>query len=233
MSAGTVAATGLRRRRLDRARDDAGVTLVEMLTAMGIFTVVIAVFLAGLVTMTRSTARSQDVIDAGDAVRKAFQTMDKQIRYASSINFPGRGASGAVYVEFVRTAPTAGAPAVCTQWRYDPATRVLQVRTWEDIPTATVSGWSTIATDVRNDLAGASPNLPFVLTPAGGGTVRQQLAVSIDVGDGPGGTGAERGAATATVFVARNSSTTSPSNADGNTDGRSDTPVCTTYGERS
>lgn len=215
------------------SRPDAGVTLVELLTAMGIFSVVLAVFLAGLVTMAQSTARSQDVVDAGDAVRKAFQTMDKQIRYASSVNHPGSGVSGLHYVEFVRPAPTAGQQAICTQWRYDPVARVLQARSWADQPTSPVSGWSTIVTDMRNDLTGVAPDVPFRLAPAAvGGAVRQQLAVSVDVGDGPAGAGAERGADTTAVFVARNSSATSPSNADADLDGLSDTPVCTTHGER-
>src|SRR5690606_23012710 len=110
--------------------------------------------------------------------------------------------------------------------------RTLQVRTWRDIPTATRTDWNTIATDVRNDLSGSSPNLPFVLNAAGGTETRQQLVVSFDVGRGAAGADATTGADVGTVFVARNSSESSPSNADLNLDHVSDTPVCSSHLER-
>ncbi|MCL3862848.1 type II secretion system protein [Actinotalea sp. K2] len=226
--------------RLLRGRsseDDEGMTLVELLVAMAIFSVVLAVFFGGLMTMTRSAVRAQDVTDSGDAVRKAFQMMDKQIRYANSINSPGPGASGAHYVEFLTTSLPGGQEPLCTQWRFDPTARVLQVRTWRDVPTGTRSAWNTIATDVRNDMlgdlaAGIAPNPPFVLERAGGTLTRQQLMVSVDVGRGSAGPGSVTGADVATVFVARNSSYESPSNADLNGDGVSDTFICTSHLER-
>ncbi|MBO1750453.1 prepilin-type N-terminal cleavage/methylation domain-containing protein [Actinotalea sp. BY-33] len=204
------------RRRL-RARDE-GMTLIELLVSMGIFTVVLAVFFGGLITMTRSTSRAQDITAAGDSVRRAFQTMDRQIRYASAVNLPGVGASGAHYVEFRTEAQPNGLAPLCTQWRVDPTNRVLQQRTWRETPSATRSSWSTVATEIRNDL---TTHPPFTLYPVGGGRSRQQLAVSLDAGLGEGGDDAQPGADISTVFVARNSGAAS-----------TETSVCTNLLER-
>lgn len=219
-------------KRLRRCTDrhDSGFSLVELLVAMGIFTVVIAVFLSGLIIMTRSTVRAQDVTNAGDAVRKAFQTMDREIRYASSINMPGLGSpSGSLYVEFVTTNLPDGQDPLCTQWRYDPAARVLQVRTWRDVAASTPSAWSTIATEMRNKLTGPGASVPFVLDVAAGTRIHQQLTVSVDVGRGAAGATETIGADIGTVFVARNSSDKSPSNTDLIVHGVSDSPICLSH----
>lgn len=209
-----------------RPRGESGTTLIEMLVAMGIFTIVVTVFMGGLVGMTQSTARSQSVSDSADAVRKAFQRMDKQVRYASAINRPGAGASGARYVEFRTTAVPAGKSPFCTQWRYDPTTAQLQVRTWDDVPSAPVSAWSTIVTSARNDLT-LTDNLPFAFTPADATYTRQSLTVTLDVGYGT-----QAGSQMSSTFVARNSSSESLSNTDSEPDGDSDTPVCTLSSSR-
>lgn len=213
----------------DRAEREAGVSLMELVVSMAIFIVVLSVFLGGLISMSQATVRAQGVTNAGDAVRGAFQSMDKQIRYAASINYPGTGASGSQYVEFVTGSQPDGQSPLCTQWRYDPTARTLAYRTWRDIPSGTVSDWRTVATDVRNAMGGATPNPPFRLIPAGSSYVRQQLVVTVDAGRGAAGDDALTGADVATVFVARNSSTTSQSNTDLNGDGTSDAPVCSSH----
>ncbi|WP_182111189.1 MULTISPECIES: type II secretion system protein J [unclassified Actinotalea] len=205
---------------------DGGLTLIELLVSMGIFTVVLVVFMSGLISMTTSTVRAQDVTNAGDAVRSAFQTMDKQIRYADAVNRPGVGASGSYYLEFRTGAQPDGLAPLCTQWRLDPTARTLAYRTKRDVPSAPVSPWRTIATDVRNPLSGPDKNMPFRFEAAGGASARQSVTVSLDVGRGAAGPDAVTGADMGTVFVARNSSYASPSNPDLDSDGISDTPVC-------
>jgi len=205
---------------------DAGFTMTELLTSMFIFAVIISIFLAGMVSMTSSTVRAQDVSDAGDSVRLAFQTLDKQIRYADSINSPGVGSSGAHYVEFLTSAQEDGLLPLCTQWRYDPTAATLSYRTWRDAPTGTVSEWRMVADDMRNDLSGATPDKPFVLLFAASAQLRQELVVSLSSGrTGEIGTGADIG----TRFVARNSSVQSLSNHDTNGDGISDVFVCSSH----
>lgn len=206
-------------------KDDSGLSLVELLVAMGIFTVVISVFTAALVTMTQGTAHTQSVADAGDAARKAFQRMDKQVRYAAAINRPGAGTSGARYVEFRTAAVPAGTSPFCTQWKLDPVAQTLEVRTWADVPGATQSGWNTIVTEVRNDLAAGEE--PFAFAQADADVLHQTLHVVLRVGRG-----STAGADVSTTFVARNSSADVLSNLDTDGDGQSDTPVCTSASGR-
>jgi type II secretory pathway pseudopilin PulG len=207
----------LGRRPEDR---DGGMSLVELIVAMGIFTVVVSVFMAGIVVMTKSTARAQAVGDAGDSARKVFQKLDKEVRYAAAINGAGPGSAGTYYVEYLTTAVDAGLKPLCTQWRYVASSRQLQVRTWRtDAPTPTA--WRTMATNVRNDL---TTNKPFVTTFAGTVALKQRLTVRLDIG--PGAAGGKKGAELEADFVARNSSIDSQSNRDDDLNGTSDLPVC-------
>lgn len=181
-------------------------TLVELIVAMGIFTVVIAVFMAGLVVMTRNTARAQVTADAADSVRRVFQRLDKEVRYADAINAPGAGVSGARYVEF-RTPATVSASGVvmCTQWRWVPSTSTIESRVWPD-SSATLPGWSTVATHVVNDPAVVG--YPFQMIPASTAAKhpRQTLQFSLLL-ESNASTGQ---VSTQSLLVARNSSPDSP-----------------------
>jgi len=212
----------IRRRLADRGERDEGISLIELIVALGIFSTVVAIFMAGVVVMTRNTVRSQVVSDSGDALRVTFQRLDKQVRYADAINFEGAGAGGAQYVEF-RTPATVAPSGVttCTQWRWDPATKVLQYRMWAQSD-ATLPSFTTIA---KNVVAGTAP-YPFDMVPASPTHPRQSLKVTLvaSVDD--------RTVTTASEFVARNSSVESAGNADTNGDGISDVPACWRSGVR-
>lgn len=208
--------SGARRAHRGHAADS-GMSLIELLVAMGIFVVIIAVFMSGVVSMTKDTARALGVSDATTSARKVLDRFDKQVRYSTAVNSPGFGASGSYYVEYLGPAQVAGATAVCAQWRYDPTLRTIAIRTWTDSATPVLSAWSVLATNVRN--TAASP--AFVLTFAGVGRLRQQLTVTLDIGPG-----SRAGAQVATTYVARNSSVDSQSNSDVDGDLVSDSPVC-------
>lgn len=206
-----------------RPRDDSGMTLVELLVAMGIFSVVLAVFGAGVVSMTRSTARVSATSNVTNEARRAFSLLDKQVRYATAINSPTVvGNKG--YVEFLTDATgttSAGSekPSLCTQWRLDGDADVLQYRTWDVGGTA--KPWTTVARYVVTDPASATA---FSTGWTGVDVRTQRLDVKLSLA---------RGKAPAVVldssFVARNSSPASATN-DNNNDGLSDQFVCTEMG---
>lgn len=184
---------------------DAGMTLVELLVAMGIFVTVIAVFMGGIVMMTKTTARSAAVSDATSIARNVLNRFDKQVRYSTSINRPGVGSDGSVYVEYLIPSQTDGGTPVCVQWRFNPALHKIDMRSWTNTTSTTPvpSDWVNLATNVRN----AATDPPFVFTPASTTQLHQQLVVSLDIG-----TGTAPGAKVASTYVARNSSTNSVSN---------------------
>ena len=206
----------LLRKRLERmARrrdDDSGMSIVELITAMGIFTFVLVVFLAATANMARSTGRNQVVSDTSTQLRTVFQRLDKEVRYASDINMPG-SAGGDIYLEYWVPANAASGESMCVQWRYDTSENRLQRRTWEQGDPSTVTSWTTMVTRLRNDLTSTAEQ-PFVVRLAGpsGGKVylHQRLEVYLDAGLGPGMKNA--GSELDVSFVAQNSSTASVTN---------------------
>ncbi|WP_129338296.1 PulJ/GspJ family protein [Cellulomonas endophytica] len=203
-------------------RADGGMTLVELLVAMSVFTVVLAIAMSAVVSMTRGTAVAAQLADAQQGTRTAFQRLDHQVRYAEAVNRPGAGPSGAVYVEWRTGAvSTPTGTAQCTQWRYDPTARTLARRSWPDVTAPTVQDWQVMVTDVLRP-ASAPATYPFVVAPATETRRRQTLTLTLLVG--PGENGAR--VTTSSVFAARNSSTGSVSNADADGNGASDLPVC-------
>lgn len=207
---------------------DEGMTIVELIIAMSIFTVVIALFMGGVAMMTRSAAQSQDVADSGDAVRTVLQRFDQTARYAESVNLPGTGPSGARYVEYRIKAVRAGERPQCVQWRYVPSTGELQNRTWDDVPGAALPAWRTLVVDVRDDTTMTPTTYPFRVQRADTTYTRQRLTVTLQVG----GTAAKPAVSVANTYVGRNSSVHSVSNSDADGNGVSDTQVCVTSGGR-
>ncbi|UCN16421.1 PulJ/GspJ family protein [Cellulomonas iranensis] len=206
-----------------RRRRDDGVTLVELIVSMGIFTVLIAVVMGGVVMMTRSTVRADVTVTADDGLRTAFQRLDRQVRYAEAVNFPGNGTQGRRYVEFrVSAAVSATGRATCTQWRWDPTAGTLDRRSWEDRAGVAVPAFATVVADVQPPADGVTATYPFELLKATSDNPRQRLVVRLRAGDPAVGNPVEQ----RTVFVARNSSTGSLTNSDTNAPGVSDIPVC-------
>ena len=195
---------------------EAGFTLVELLVAMGVFAVLMTLALTAVVGMTRVTTRVQNVGDASDRLRQAFLTLDRQARYADAVNFPG-ASGGAWWVE-MHTPATDAAAARCTQWRYTPTTHRLEQRSWADGSLPTAGTWRTVADRMLGDAQ------PFALVPADATYVHQELRVRLRAGSSDSAAGGRSGLDTR--FVARNSTASSPGNADSNGDGVSDAPVC-------
>ena len=222
----------IRRRADSRAlpgRDerDSGLTTIELIVAMGIFVTVIAIFMSGVVVMTKNSVRSTVTINAGDSARLVLQRFDKQLRYADAVNLPGAGTGGRQYIEF-RTPATVAKSGVttCTQWRWDPATAVIEMRSWADGATGTMPAFVGVGKGVVADASVTT--YPFAVELASPLHPRQEVTVSLLL------TGAEKSkVSAASSFVARNSSVDSPSNVDTSpTDGVSDSPVCKRTGYR-
>jgi prepilin-type N-terminal cleavage/methylation domain-containing protein len=73
-------------RRLTRADDERGFTLVELLVAMGVLLVVSTVILAGLVSALRATERGQARVDALTDLERAAERMARDLRFADPVD---------------------------------------------------------------------------------------------------------------------------------------------------
>lgn len=206
--------------------DDAGFTLVEMIVAMAVFLVFLAIITSSVISITAASSRAQLIARTSNGVLVVFQNLDRQIRYADSINFPGAGATaGSRYVEFRIAAGSApSSVATCVQWRYWPATKSIQSRQWPESGTPSPN-W---ATKVTNVIDTGAATYPFQLMSATTSSATQRLVLSISSGT----VSLTSGASISSTFVARNSSILSPSNSNTKVAGVSDTPVCTSSGSR-
>lgn len=195
-----------------RVADDTGVTIVELLVAMGIFLLVLVVFLAATVTMSRQAVSTQAIGDSASQLRTVYQRLDKEVRYASALNVPGTS-SGNIYVEYLVPASVGTGEAQCVQWRYMTAEGELQRRTWKPDDASTVSEWSTMVVNLRNDLPSEQPFVFHRAGPDGAKVfVRQRLDVYLDAGLGEAGDA--EGSQLDVHMVANNSSTLSETNLD-------------------
>ena len=173
---------------------------------MGIFSIVLVVMMSAVAVMAKTTVKSEATSDSADQMRNVFLRLDKEVRYASDINTPAT-ASGAIYVEYWVPASAGTGKSTCVQWRYVKATNILQRRTWEQGKPGTVTGWITMATKLRNNLA-SSTEQPFVVHRAGttGGKVYLHQRLDIYLDAGLGDETDPRGSQLNVNFVAQNSS---------------------------
>ncbi len=209
---------------------DSGFTIIESVTAMGLFTVFVAVFVAAVTAFAGSIVDARASAEGASTNTTIVNTLDRQVRYAESINLPGPGATGLRYIEFLvpRSVTTTGIPG-CYQWRYNPVSGLVEQRSWGVSSTNTainIGSWQTKGSQVVDE---GGAGYPFTMLPAdiSDGTLRQRLQITLSTGVDGGET-----SQTSTAFVARNSSSVSVTNIDANGDGQSDTKVCMQAGGR-
>lgn len=156
----------------DTAPRDEGVTLIEMLVAMSIMTVVMASVTSGMMLVYRNLAATESLSVAQTQLELAFQRLDKELRYASWISDPGQvgGSTGSWYVEFAGSSDASSTSVPCEQLRLDNR-GVLQLLRWTagSPPTSGQAGQTLASNIIANDLDPdpAVARKPFVRQVAG------------------------------------------------------------------
>ncbi|MDQ1545360.1 MAG: hypothetical protein QOH69_264 [Actinomycetota bacterium] len=189
--------------RIGRARRgaDTGFTLIELMIAMLVFSIFLAIVVTSIVGLTRSASRIQVAAVSSNQELAVFASLDRQIRYADGINTQGTGAVN-TYIEF-RT-PADSTPThttVCTQWRYDPTARTIANRTWTDGNLGSASPWHVMLNNVAND-GGTTYPFAFVGTSTSSSKL-EEMTLTLDAGSS-----LVKGAKLSSTFVARNSADT-------------------------
>jgi len=205
---------------------DAGFSLVELVVALFVFSVVAAVFLTSSIGMLRATTDAASRTRSASAIVTVTQLLDRQVRYADSINFPGTGASGARYIEFRTPAGSSlSGFTECVQWRFLPGEGRIESRTWRDSVAPALPAFTTRMTEVIDQGTVGYPFTMMAASPAD--SLKQRVQFTVQAGSERTGSNSQL------AFVARNSSVLSPGNRDVNNDGQSDPPfVCRPTGAR-
>lgn len=192
-----IRAAGAARRR--RARGDAGITLIEVVVAMSILSIFLAIFTGAVTQMYRAANRTEAVAGTQSQLHVAFLRLDKEIRYAAGISTPA-AVGGDQYVEFLTT--NTGTPR-CTQLRLRTVDEQIQRRTW-------TQGASPLAPSAWIPLAsGVTSTQPFTFVAADTTFNFQRLRLRLTASSAPGGAGTAR--ATDVTFTALNTSLTTSS----------------------
>jgi prepilin-type N-terminal cleavage/methylation domain-containing protein len=124
---------------------DEGVSLVEMLVATAIFSIILAIITTSIVSMLREQRTQTSQTNDLNSARNVITKLDHQVRYANAVSTPGTGTDGSYYVEF--QSGNTNLQQTCTQWRYVPTGGTIQFRTWQPplggVGSSPASGWNT------------------------------------------------------------------------------------------
>ncbi|WP_305789606.1 prepilin-type N-terminal cleavage/methylation domain-containing protein [Symbioplanes lichenis] len=129
--------------------DDDGFSLAEVMVTMGIMSVLMVLFTGAILQVYRTVNATETLSEAQAQLGRAFQTFDRQLRYASWVSAPGTF-GGATYVEFAGPQLTD-----CYQLRLEPGPAgstdkgVLQLLNWTaGSPPAAGTRGRTIASQI-------------------------------------------------------------------------------------
>lgn len=165
--------------------DDRGVTLIEIVVAMMIMSVFMAMFTAGVVQMFHIANATESASTGQVQVNIAFLRLDKEVRYASDISTPGPSAAGAdVYVEYLMPDTGTGSND-CTELWLDVTNQQLQRRTWpQGAGLAAGVGWVPLASSI----SAPATDPVFVRTAGVDAQPFQRLALNLVASSGSGST---------------------------------------------
>jgi prepilin-type N-terminal cleavage/methylation domain-containing protein len=145
--------------RATRPSSEAGFTLVELIVAMAILSLVLLVFTTTFSSIQRAVSDQQVRSVNNDNVRLALENLDRLVRSGNVLIDPAVTdtdckASGSAYqclLAYTQANGTTSQPARCIQWRVEGTT--LQTRYWLPAPAskaATVTTWRDVADGILN-----------------------------------------------------------------------------------
>jgi len=181
-----------------RRRDDAGVTLAEILVTTGLMAVLTTLITPALVQIYHAVNRVDSLSTAQAQVNTAFIRLDREVRYARGISDPALIGTD-WYVEYLLN--TAGVDT-CVELRVQASTGLLQRRSWVKNASPLVpAGWVTLT-------EGVTTSAPFTVTDPDTNTLTgaryQRLTLTMASTAGVG-----RGNNSATVSDSASAATTS------------------------
>lgn len=150
-----------------------GITLVELIVAMGILSIVLLVFTSTLAAMQRAVVEEDVRSRLSDEARLALQALDRQVRSGNLLYDPGDEvgsvdpfgveADGQLFRVYTQVQFGDEESARCALWLVDDQRRLLY-RYWAPLDEENATDWQVVASGVVNRDEGTDT---FSLDPSG------------------------------------------------------------------
>ncbi len=175
-----------------RSSEDRGLTLVEVLVSMFVFSIATVIVYQGLIGVGRYTRDVQGSADANFEVRQAVAQIDRQVRSGNVLYSPsqetggGCTGNGADAGTCMRVYTQANGTERCVQWQVladpaDPAHAMLRSRSWS--PRWQTDGQFSAWTTQARGLVLAPSAYPFKLAGATSASSSRYLQVRFEADD--------------------------------------------------
>lgn len=172
-----------------RLRSEDGMTLVELMVAMAILSIVSLVFTSTLSSVQRAVVEEDVRIRLNDQVRLAVQSIDRLVRSGNILYDPvdesgndpyDATATGYMFRIYTQAEQTAGQDARCALWLVDDQERLLY-RTWPVLTPEDASNWTVVAEGVVN----RTLDEPAFTLDSAGRTIAVSFSVNPDLQNRP------------------------------------------------
>jgi prepilin-type N-terminal cleavage/methylation domain-containing protein len=131
-------------RRLHRQE---GMTLVELMVASALMSVVMVIFATVLASVQRTVVKVDNLSRANDDARLAVQSIDREVRSGNVLYEASDG--GYAVKAYTQSNQDIRGKAVCKEWSVDDD-RQLVARTWDPGDEPEDSSWQVVATGIVN-----------------------------------------------------------------------------------
>ena len=164
---------------LRRLRGERGMTLVELVVAMAILSIVMLVMTTTLTSIQRAVVEEDVRGRLNDQARLALQSLDRLVR-SGNILYDPVDESGYLFRVYTQAEQTEDEDPRCALWLVNEEQQLLY-RTWPVLDPDAASDWTVVAEGIVNrDL----DEPPFTLDPAGR-TIAVEFHVNPDLEDRP------------------------------------------------
>lgn len=172
-----------------RIRDEGGLSLVELLVAMSILSIVMLVMTTTLTTIQKAAVEEDVRVRLNDQARLAVQVIDRLVRSGNILYDPvdeagndpyDATATGYLFRIYTQAEQVEGQDARCALWLVNDRQQLLY-RTWPVLDPDAASSWTIAAEGIVNRDLGAPP---FTLD-ATGRTIAVEFRVNPDLGERP------------------------------------------------
>jgi prepilin-type N-terminal cleavage/methylation domain-containing protein len=171
-----------------RLSDERGMTLVELIVAMAILSIVMLVMTTTLSSIQRAVVEEDVRMRLNDQARLAVQSIDRLVRSGNILydpvdesgNDPYGAATGYLFRIYTQAEQSAGQSARCAIWLLNDEQQLLY-RTWPVLEPENASTWQVVADSVVNrDL-----NTPPFTLDAAGRTIAVNFYINPDLAHRP------------------------------------------------